>query len=249
MFSNKKIIAGNWKMNGTRAEAEALVGALLDKFDEPKAPFDMIICPPATLLSEAAAMAEGSPIRVGAQNCSDKPPGAFTGEISAAMAKDAGAKFVIAGHSERRALYGETSAIVAAKAAAALGAGLTPIICIGETLAEKDSGRAAEVIAEQFAKSVPSGATMKNIIVAYEPVWAIGTGRAATTRDIIEIHSAIRDAAKAKFGSPDVSILYGGSVKGSNAKEIFSIKDVDGVLVGGASLKADEFWEIAMAAA
>jgi triosephosphate isomerase len=129
-----------------------------------------------------------------------------------------------------------------------LGAGLTPIICIGETLAEKDSGCAAAVIAGQFAKSVPSSATPKNIIVAYEPVWAIGTGRAATTQDIIEIHSAIRDAATAKLGSPDVSILYGGSVKGSNAKEIFSIKDVDGVLVGGAALKADEFWEIAMAA-
>ncbi|MDR1476939.1 MAG: triose-phosphate isomerase [Rickettsiales bacterium] len=249
MFSNKKIIAGNWKMNGLKREAEALVGALLDKFDEPKAPFETIVCPPATLLAEVAAMCEGSPIRAGAQNCSDKSAGAYTGEISAAMAKDAGAKFVICGHSERRTLYGETSETVAAKAAAALGSGLTPIICIGETLEEKDSGRADAVIEEQFKKSMPAGATTKNIIVAYEPVWAIGTGRAATTQDIIEIHMKIRDAARAALGGPDVSILYGGSVKGSNAKEIFSIKDVDGVLVGGASLKADEFWAIAAASA
>jgi triosephosphate isomerase len=234
-------------MNGLRHEAEALVGALLDKFEEPKAPFDMIICPPATILAEVAAMCEGSPVKAGAQNCSDKPAGAYTGEVSAAMAKNAGAKFVIVGHSERRALYGETSEIVAAKAAAVLGAGLTPMICIGETLAEKDSGRAAAVIEDQFRKSVPAGATTKNIIVAYEPVWAIGTGRAATVADIIEIHTKIRDVARSVLGSPDVSILYGGSVKGVSAKEIFSIKDVDGVLVGGASLKADEFWEIAMA--
>lgn len=249
MFSNKKIIAGNWKMNGLRAEAEALIGALLDKFDEPKAPFEMIVCPPATLLAEVAAMCEGSPIKAGAQNASDKAAGAYTGEISVAMVQDAGAKFVICGHSERRAMYGETSEIVAAKASAALDAGLTPVICIGETLDEKESGRAVEVIARQFAASVPAGANLKNIIVAYEPVWAIGTGKVATTADIIEIHSAIREAARAKLGGTDISILYGGSVKGSNAKEIFSIKDVDGVLVGGASLKADEFWEIAQAGA
>jgi triosephosphate isomerase len=248
-FSNRKIIAGNWKMNGLRAEGWSLVNGLLDKFDGPggNPGFEMIVCPPATLLAEVASMVEGSPIKIGAQNCSDKLSGAYTGEISPAMVRDVPAGFVILGHSERRAYYGETSGLVARKAAAALGEGLAPIICMGETLEEKEAGRALDTIARQFADSVPAEATTKNIIVAYEPVWAIGTGNVATLEDIIGAYAKIREEASAKLGAPDVTILYGGSVKASNAKELFSLKDVDGVLVGGASLKADEFWEIARA--
>ncbi|MDR2098940.1 MAG: triose-phosphate isomerase [Rickettsiales bacterium] len=249
-FSNKKIIAGNWKMNGLKQEGWRLVEGLLDKFGGPGARpgFEMIVCPPATLLSEVASMVEGSPVRVGAQNCSDMPSGAYTGEISPAMVRDAGASFVILGHSERRACYGETSGLVAAKAALALKHGLTPIVCIGETLEQKDSGRALDVIAEQFGASLPAAATAENVIIAYEPVWAIGTGKAATSRDIIDVHAKIREVSASRLGSPDVSILYGGSVKAANAEDLFALKDVDGVLVGGASLNADEFWAIAMAA-
>ncbi|MGN0929015.1 MAG: triose-phosphate isomerase [Alphaproteobacteria bacterium] len=248
-FSNKKIIAGNWKMNGLKQEGWQLTNDLLNKFESPDANlgFEMIICPPATLLSEITAMVEGSPIQTGAQNCSDKLNGAYTGEISPVMIKDIGAKFVILGHSERRSYYGETSAMVAAKAQVALEQSLTPIICVGESLEQKESGVAGAVIEEQFLTSVPENATADNIIIAYEPVWAIGTGRVATLQDIIDIHSKIREVAEKKLGSRDITILYGGSVKPSNAKEVFSTKEVNGVLVGGASLKADDFWSIAEA--
>ncbi len=248
-FSKKKIIAGNWKMNGLKQDGWQLTNDLLNKFESPDANlgFEMIVCPPATLLSEITAMVEGSPIMTGAQNCSDKLNGAYTGEISPVMIKDIGAKFVILGHSERRSYYGETSEIVAVKAQSALEQSLTPIICVGESLDQKESGVAAAVIEEQFMKSVPENATVDNIIIAYEPVWAIGTGRVATLQDIIDIHSKIRDVAEKKLGSRDITILYGGSVKPSNAKEVFSTEEVNGVLVGGASLKADDFWDIAMA--
>lgn len=248
-FSKKKIIAGNWKMNGLKQDGWQLTNDLLNKFESPDANlgFEMIVCPPATLLSEITAMVEGSPIMTGAQNCSDKLNGAYTGEISPVMIKDIGAKFVILGHSERRSYYGETSEIVAAKAQSALEQSLTPIICVGESLDQKESGVAAAVIEEQFMKSVPENATVDNIIIAYEPVWAIGTGRVATLQDIIDIHSKIREVAEKKLGSKDITILYGGSVKPSNAKEVFSTEEVNGVLVGGASLKADDFWDIAMA--
>ncbi|MBD5405486.1 triose-phosphate isomerase [bacterium] len=248
-FSNKKIIAGNWKMNGLKQDSWQLTNDLLNKFESPDANlgFEMIVCPPATLLSEITAMVEGSPIQTGAQNCSDKLNGAYTGEISPVMIKDIGAKFVILGHSERRSYYGETSAMVAAKAHTALEQSLTPIICVGESLEQKESGVAEAVIEEQFLTSVPDNATVDNIIIAYEPVWAIGTGKVATLQDIIDIHSKIRDVAEKKLGSRNITILYGGSVKPSNAKEVFSTEEVNGVLVGGASLKADDFWDIAMA--
>lgn len=248
-FSRKKIIAGNWKMNGLKQDAWQLTNDLLNKFESPDTNlnFEMIVCPPATLLSEITAMVEGSPIKTGAQNCSDKLNGAYTGEISPVMIKDIGAKFVILGHSERRSYYGETSAMVAAKAQTALEQSLTPIICVGESLEQKESGVAGAVIEEQFLTSVPDNATADNIIIAYEPVWAIGTGRVATLQDIIDIHSKIREVAEKKLGSRDITILYGGSVKPSNAKEVFSTEEVNGVLVGGASLKADDFWNIAMA--
>ena len=248
-FTNKKIIAGNWKMNGLKNEAWKLTNDLLSKFEnlDDKLGFEMIICPPATLLSEVVSMVDGSPLKVGAQNCSDKLNGAYTGEISSVMIKDIGADFVILGHSERRSYYGETNEIVAGKAEVALNQGLTPIICIGETLEEKENGSALAVIEEQFLNSIPQNATIENIIIAYEPVWAIGTGKVATLQDIIDVHTKIREVSERRFGSPNVSILYGGSVKPNNAKDIFSLKDVDGVLVGGASLKADDFWAIAEA--
>ncbi len=247
-FTNKKIIAGNWKMNGLKNEAWQLTNDLLSKFESPdqKLQFEMIICPPATLLSEVVSMVDGSPIKVGAQNCSDKLNGAYTGEISPTMIKDIGAQFVILGHSERRSYYGETNEIVSQKAFSALSQGLTPIICIGETLEQKENGSALAVIEDQFTNSIPEGASIENIIIAYEPVWAIGTGKVATLQDIIDIHTKIREVSEKKLGSRNISILYGGSVKPSNAKDIFSLQDVDGVLVGGASLNADDFWNIAM---
>ena len=246
-FTNKKIIAGNWKMNGLKRDSWQLMNDLISKFDNPdeKLNFEMVICPPFTLVSEIVAMAEGCPISIGAQNCSDKLSGAYTGEISPSMLKDLGAKFVILGHSERRSYFGETNELVAAKAETALEQGLTPIICIGETLEEKENGSAADVIENQFLKSLPASATPDNVIIAYEPVWAIGTGRSATTQDIVDIITKIREVSEKRFGTKNISVLYGGSVKASNASEIFAIKDVDGVLVGGASLKADEFWNIA----
>jgi len=248
-FTNKKIIAGNWKMNGLKRDSWQLMNDLISKFENPddKFNFEMLVCPPFTLISEVVSMCEGCPISVGAQNCSDKLSGAYTGEISPAMLKDLGAKFVILGHSERRSYFGESSEFVSQKAETALSQGLTPIICIGETLEQKENGSAAAVIEDQFIKSLPASATPDNIIIAYEPVWAIGTGRSATTQDIIDIITKIREVAEKRFGTKSVSVLYGGSVKASNASEIFAIKDVDGVLVGGASLKADEFWNIAKA--
>lgn len=247
-FSKKKIIAGNWKMNGLKQTGWELTNELLEKFESPdeKLGFEMIIFPPLTILSELTAQLEGSQIKTGAQNCSDKLEGAYTGEISPIMLKDVGAEFVILGHSERRAYYGETNEMIADKANAALSQSLTPIICIGETLEQKENGVAEAVIEDQFKNSMPAGATPDNIIIAYEPVWAIGTGRVATIEDIIAIVSKIKEVSKDVLGSDDITILYGGSVKGSNAKEIFSIKDVGGALVGGASLKADDFWEIAI---
>lgn len=248
-FSNKKIIAGNWKMNGLKQDSWQLTNDLLNKFETPDCNlgFEMIVCPPATLLSEITAMVEGSPIKTGAQNCYDKLSGAYTGEISPMMVKDVGAKFVILGHSERRSYFCETNEIVARKAQAVLEQSLTPIICLGESLEQKEAGIAGDVIEEQFLNSVPENATVDNIIIAYEPVWAIGTGKVATLQDIIDIHSKIREVSEKKLGSKDITILYGGSVKPSNAEEVFSTDEVNGVLVGGASLKADDFWNIAMA--
>jgi triosephosphate isomerase len=249
MATGKKIIAGNWKMNGTKESAWALVNEILESFEDGVKPsFQMIICPPFTLIPQILDMAEGYSVAVGAQNCNDHDAGAFTGEISANQIRDLGAEFVIVGHSERRTYYGETSSFVAKKARAAIDASLTPIICIGETLEEKEGGKAIEVIAKQFAESIPENATADNIIIAYEPVWAIGTGKSATVADIVEIHSTIKELVEKKFGSRAVPILYGGSVKPGNAAEIFSVKDVDGALIGGASLKASDFLGIAKAA-
>ncbi len=234
------LAAGNWKMNGTGAslgEIEALKAA----HGDPKV--DVLICPPATLVGRMAAAAEGSAVAVGGQDCHAAEKGAHTGDISTAMLLDAGASAVIVGHSERRADHGETDADVCAKAKAALGAGLTAVICLGESLAQREAGETLEVIGAQLAGSLPEGLTGANAVLAYEPIWAIGTGKIPTIEQITEVHDFIRDKLVARYGDEGakIRVLYGGSVKPSNAAEIFGVANVDGALVGGASLKAADF--------
>ena len=238
----RKLAAGNWKMNGTLA-ALAELDAL------PTGAVDVLVCPPATLIQPMAARVAGR-IRVGGQDCHAKASGAHTGDIAAAQLKDAGASHVIVGHSERRTDHAETDAQVAAKAIAAHQAGLVSVICVGETEAERDGGQTLDVIACQLAGSVPDCATAANTVIAYEPVWAIGTGRTPTGDQIAEVHAAMRDALVRRFGDgADFALLYGGSVKPSNAAEIFAIPHVNGALVGGASLKAADFGPIVTALA
>lgn len=238
----RKLAAGNWKMNGTTAslaEVEALAGA------HPSPRSDVLICPPATLIAQMAALTRGGPIMVGGQDCHPQPAGPHTGDISAAMLKDAGASHVILGHSERRADHGETDALVRAKAMAAHAAGLVAVICLGETEAQRDAGATLDVIGAQLHGSVPDGAMAVNTVVAYEPVWAIGTGRTPTLAQIAEVHDFLRaELARRMADSAEVRLLYGGSVKPANAAEIFATSNVDGALVGGASLKAADFGAI-----
>ena len=243
----RKLAAGNWKMNGLRAslaEVEALLAA------HPDPACEVLICPPATLLAPMADLAAGL-IAVGGQDCHTGTFGANTGDISAAQLADAGAGYVILGHSERRADHGETDELVAAKAKAAWTAGLTAVICVGETEAERDAGRTLDVIGAQLAGSVPGGATAANTVIAYEPVWAIGTGRTPTLAEIAEVHGFLRARLTDRFGAEaaGMRLLYGGSVKPGNAAEIFAVPDVDGALVGGASLKAADFGAIVAALA
>ena len=239
----RKLAAGNWKMNGTGAslaEVQALIAA------HPLPACEMLLCPPTTLIAAMAAAAKGSALRVGAQDCHAKAAGAHTGDISAPILADAGASHVILGHSERRADHAETDALVRAKAEAAHAAGLTAIVCVGETEAQRDSGQTLAVVGAQLAGSLPDGATAANTVVAYEPVWAIGTGRTPTLEQIAEVHDDLRARLTARFGRDGAAfrLLYGGSVKPSNAAEIFAIANVDGALVGGASLKAADFGAI-----
>ena len=242
----KKLAAGNWKMNGTKASL-AEVPALLAAHPAPVC--EMLLCPPATLIAQMAEAARGSALNVGAQDCHAKPQGAHTGDISAGMLKDAGATHVILGHSERRTDHGETDALVRAKAEAVVDAGLIAIVCIGETEAERDSGKTLAVIGAQIDGSIPMGATAANLVVAYEPVWAIGTGRTPTLAEIAEVHSFLRGRLRGLIGTEaeGVRLLYGGSVKPSNATDIFAVPHVDGALVGGASLKAADFGAIVAA--
>lgn len=242
----KKLAAGNWKMNGTKA-ALAEVSALLAAHPDPAC--EMLLCPPATLIARMSETATASRLMVGGQDCHAKPNGAHTGDLSAAMLKDAGATHVILGHSERRTDHAETDALVRAKAEAAIGAGLTAIVCIGETEAERDAGRTLAVIGAQIDGSIPMGATAANLVVAYEPIWAIGTGRTPTLSEIAEVHSFLRGRLRGLIGdeATGVRLLYGGSVKPSNATEIFAVPHVDGALVGGASLKAADFGAIVAA--
>jgi triosephosphate isomerase (TIM) len=239
----KKLAAGNWKMNGTAASLTE-VAALLAAHPDPAC--EMLLCPPATLIAKMAATAKGSALKVGAQDCHPKPQGAHTGDISVAMLKDAGATHVIVGHSERRTDHGETDALVRAKAEAVVDAGLVAIVCIGETEAERDAGKTLAVIGAQLDGSIPGGATAANLVVAYEPVWAIGTGRTPTLAEITEVHGFLRGRLRGLIGdaATGVRLLYGGSVKPSNATDIFALPHVDGALVGGASLKAADFGAI-----
>lgn len=231
----RKIAAGNWKMNGLRGDL-ATLKTLANAHGD--AGVDILICPPATLISACADL----PFQIGGQDCHAEASGAHTGDISAQMLADAGATAVITGHSERRADHGETDAIVAAKSMAAYAAGLLAVICIGETLTEREAGTTLDVIDGQLAGSVPDGATASNTVIAYEPVWAIGTGKVPTLDQIAEVHAHIRARLTARFADGAAfSLLYGGSVKGSNAADIFGVPHVDGALVGGASLKADDF--------
>ena len=238
MGTDVKLIAGNWKMNGLKAslsELDALIAA-----PAPEG-CDLLICPPATLVAAFAARAAGTHVRIGGQDCHWQVSGAHTGDISAEMLADAGASHIIVGHSERRTDHAETDAVVKAKAQAVARAGLTPILCIGETLAQREAGETLAVIRRQLAGSVPEG--LATLVIAYEPVWAIGTGLTPTVAQVAEVHAAIRAVVGA-----GVSILYGGSVKPSNAAELLAVPHVDGALVGGASLKAADFLGIAAGA-
>jgi triosephosphate isomerase len=252
--SRRPLIAGNWKMNGLRADALALAKGVADGVKSAGwSDREVLVCPPATLLMAVAEVVKGSGVLVGGQNCHASPSGAHTGDLSAEMLKDAGASHVIVGHSERRTDCGESDAIVRAKAEAAWRAGLLPIVCIGETLAEREAGRALEVLQSQLRGSVPAGATAAKLVVAYEPVWAIGTGKTATSQQAQEAHGFLREriAGKDRAVAAALPILYGGSVKAGNAKELFAMPDVDGGLVGGASLVARDFaaiWRAALAA-
>jgi triosephosphate isomerase (TIM) len=240
----RPLIAGNWKMNGLQS-ALAQIEAIATP---PAGPAELLICPPATLLA-AAARLSGGRLALGGQDCHPLEKGAHTGDVSAAMLKDAGASYVLAGHSERRANHYETGALVAAKAAAALHAGLTAIVCVGETLDAREAGEAEAVVAGQIADSLPADAAPENCVLAYEPVWAIGTGRTAAQADISVMHAMIRDTLIRRFGTQGGAfrVLYGGSVNPENAAAILRVPHVNGALVGGASLKAADFLAIAAA--
>ncbi len=242
----QKLAAGNWKMNGL---AESLTEIDVLAAAHPSPGCEVLICPPATLLSRLTERADGTPIKIGGQDCHIETSGAHTGDISAEMLADAGAAYVIVGHSERRADHGENDTIVCAKAAAAWRAGLTAIICVGETLTQREAGQTLQIVDGQLLGSVPDGATAANTVIAYEPVWAIGTGKVPTLNEIAEVHDDMRARLTDRFGdeATGMRLLYGGSVKPSNAAEIFGVSNVDGALVGGASLKAEDFGGIVAA--
>ena len=244
----RKLAAGNWKMNGTRADL-AEVAALLASQPDPGC--DMLLCPPTTLIAAMAELAFGTQLMVGGQDCHAAGNGAHTGDISAPQLADAGARAVLVGHSERRTDHGETDALVRAKAASSISAGLIAVICLGETEAERDAGVTLDIVARQLAASWPESAGPLSAVVAYEPVWAIGTGRTPTLPQIAEVHAHLRARLHALIGpeAAAVRLLYGGSVKPANAAEIFALPHVDGALVGGASLRAADFAAIVAALA
>lgn len=243
----RKLVAGNWKMHGLADAATAMLDALAEAHPAPAC--DVLVCPPATLLARLADRVEA--FSFGGQDCHADPSGAHTGDLSAEMLADAGAVAVIVGHSERRADHGESDATVARKAAAAWRAGLRAVVCIGETESERDAGETLARIDSQLGGSIPDGATATNLAVAYEPVWAIGTGRTPSLSEIGEVHDFIRGRLEGRFGKGvgrSIPLLYGGSVKPGNAAEIFAVRNVDGALVGGASLTAPDFGAIIAAA-
>lgn len=245
----RTLIAGNWKMNGLRSSLVEIV-AIAGGVTPARENVEALICVPATLLMQAADQARESDLKIGGETCHANESGAHTGDVSAEMLADAGASHVIVGHSERRADHGETSEVVAAQAAAALRAGITPIICVGETAAERDSGKAIEVVTSMLRKSLPTGAGADSLVIAYEPVWAIGTGNVATVEAVDEMHNALRESLTDVFGTDAdlIPILYGGSMKPGNAADLLAVKNVNGGLIGGASLKAADFLAIYAAA-
>jgi triosephosphate isomerase len=242
MKPHRPLVAGNWKMNGLRSSVGELQKIIAGAKALPKV--ELMVCPPATLVAQFAAAAAGSGVAIGGQDCHAQKSGAFTGDISAEMFKDAGAVAVIVGHSERRQYHGETDATVRAKAAAAQRAGLLPIICVGETREQRQAGETSAVVAGQVDGSVPD---IVDFAVAYEPVWAIGSGETPQPKDVADVHRLIRDRLRVRHGeeADRVRILYGGSVTPANARELLAVDNVDGALVGGASLKADDFLAIA----
>jgi triosephosphate isomerase (TIM) len=245
----RKLIAGNWKMNGLRSTGLALAGELVRRARAEPLPCDLLLCPPATLLLAVAALLGDSGVALGGQDCHARPAGAHTGDIGAPMLRDCGCAYVILGHSERRADHHESDALIRAKVEAARAAGLVALLCVGETAQERDDGRALEVVSDQLAGSLPEGLGAEDLVVAYEPVWAIGTGRTPTVADIAAVHRHIRAALRPRVAAAEhVRLLYGGSVKPGHAAELLAIDPVDGALVGGASLVAGDFWAIARAA-
>jgi len=247
MATPRPLVAGNWKMNGLNASVAELKKMMAGAGSVSKA--DLMVCPPATLLASFADAARGSPVLIGAQDCHAKASGAHTGDVAAEMIADAGAKAVIVGHSERRTDHKETDADVRAKAQAAWRAGLVAILCIGEQRSEREAGQTLAVVGRQLDGSVPDGATAANLVIAYEPVWAIGTGLTPTAADVAEVHACIRRKLTERFKGEGegMRILYGGSVKPANAKELMGVANGNGALVGGASLKAEDFLGIAAA--
>ncbi len=244
----RRLIAGNWKMNLLRADAAALAKGVVDTLGGGRGlGLDVAVCPPFTALAAVGEALAGSAVALGAQDCHEKPAGAFTGSVAAPMLKDIGCRYVILGHSERRQGLGETDTLVNAKVGAAWAAGLIPILCLGETAAERGAGKTLEVVRRQLAGSLPRGAA--SVVIAYEPVWAIGTGRVPTVVDIAAVHTALRtELVKVRADGADIAILYGGSAKPDNAKIILGVDDVGGLLVGGASLDAKGFAAMALAA-
>jgi triosephosphate isomerase len=244
----RQLLAGNWKMNGTGASLGEL-RAIADGIAELPDTFDTLVCPPATLIERAVADVEGGRLLIGGQDCHFERAGASTGDVSAEMLADCGARFVIVGHSERRTLHGEADELVRRKAEAGVAAGLVAIVCIGETGEEKDGGRTLDVIKRQLKQSLPDTATAQTVVVAYEPVWAIGTGLTPTATDVQSVHGFMRAYLEERFATDGrhMRLLYGGSVKGSNAAELMAVRNVDGALVGGGSLKAQDFLAIAQA--
>jgi triosephosphate isomerase len=242
-MSRRPLVAGNWKMHGLQSSVGEL-NRIIAGADE-LASAELMVCPPATLVTTFAAAARGSPVLIGGQDCHSEPAGAYTGDISAEMLKDAGAVAVIVGHSERRQHHGETDAMVRAKAEAARRAGIVAIVCVGESRAERAAGRALEVVEAQLEGSLSDDST--GFVVAYEPVWAIGTGLTPTSGDVAETHRLIRELLGLRYGhaGQEIRILYGGSVNAANARALLSVENVDGALVGGASLNAGEFLAIA----
>jgi triosephosphate isomerase (TIM) len=244
----RPLVAGNWKMNGLRASTKVLEDVVAGYTPGLRGKVELLVCPPATLIRDFARAALGSRVAIGGQDCHARESGAFTGDLSAEMLADAGATYVIVGHSERRQHHGEKDAEICAKATAAHRAGLTAIVCVGETQGEREAGKTLNVVRRQLRGSAPEASNPANLVIAYEPVWAIGTGLTPTPGDVAEVHALIRDELRRIVGKADqaaVRILYGGSVKPSNAKELLAAANVDGALVGGASLVAADFLAIA----